>query len=264
MDEKDKSQSVQNQPSDASRQRRRDRIFASLITVAVAALIVLFLVFGTIVYRKELLSMPPESQLATLQEDELFVEPEILEDLGEPDAVEHDEPAPAYKGEPEPAPVEQTKQVVPGKNPKPAPPEERKIDQTKKPSEVKSTEPKVSKEEKQKVTSAMSKFSTRNGQKQGHSGSSGSGGSGAGISGVASGRSFLGCPKPQVTLRHKVIVTVNVTIDGNGRVTSARAKGGADASIRRACEAAAMQARWSEKKDAPATKGTITFSITPR
>ena len=247
-----------------SRHFDKDKLTAALVTAVVAALVLLFLIFGGLVYDKALLDMPPRDQLATLQEDELFIEPEILkEDLGEPDAVEQDEPAPTIQGEPKPDVVENTRRVEPGKNDKPAPPVEKPVTQ-KTESPVKATEPKATDEEKQEVTSKIAKgFSGRNGAVDG-SGSDGAGGTGVGIAGVASGRTFKGCPKPKVSLRHKVTVTVVVEINAEGRVVSAHAKGGADASIRKACEQAAMGARWSEKKDAPSTKGTITFSITPK
>ena len=153
---------------------------------------------------------------------------------------------------------------MPGKNKKPAPPVEKNV-ASKRESAVKSTEPTLSEEEKKRVTSKVAKgFRSRNGVTDGANAANGAGGSGTGIRGIASGRSFKGCPKPDVALRHKVTVTVNVVIDSEGRVISARAKGGADASIRRACEQAARGARWSAKAGAPDTKGTITFSITPR
>ena len=95
-------------------------------------------------------------------------------------------------------------------------------------------------------------------------GGPGAGGTGVGISGSARGRTFLGCPKPDVALRHKAVVKVNVVIDASGKVVSASASGSADASIRRKCEQAARGARWTEKKGVSETRGTITFTITPR
>lgn len=85
-----------------------------------------------------------------------------------------------------------------------------------------------------------------------------------GITGNASGRTFKGCPKPDVTLRNKTTVTVSVVIDADGNVTSAKASGGSSAAIRRACEQAARGAKWSAKKGAGETRGSITFTITPR
>ncbi|MDE6423412.1 MAG: hypothetical protein K2K95_08340, partial [Muribaculaceae bacterium] len=64
--------------------------------------------------------------------------------------------------------------------------------------------------------------------------------------------------------RHKTIVTVNVVIDAAGKVIAASSTGSDDANIRRKCEAAAKQARWSAKKGASTTRGSITFTITPK
>lgn len=66
-----------------------------------------------------------------------------------------------------------------------------------------------------------------------------------------------------MTLRNKTTVTVSVVIDSDGNVISAKASGGASASIRRACEQAAKGAKWSPKKGAGETRGSISFTITP-
>ena len=63
------------------------------------------------------------------------------------------------------------------------------------------------------------------------------------------------------------MVEVRVTIDAAGKVVSATARsksGKASAAILRACEQAAKGARWSEDKDTPSAKGTLTFTITPK
>lgn len=242
---------------------QKDRTIAAAITFAAVLLILLFLFIGGFTYDRSGLASQSVPEIEPL-EDEMFLEPEILKDLGEENAVNRDEPAPAFKGEPEPAETDNTKLVVPGDNPKPAPPEEKKIT-SKKESPVKATEPSATKEEKQKITSSVAKgFSGKNGAVEGKSGTSGAGGIGLGIQGNANGRTFKGCPKPDVELRHKTTVKVAVVIDAEGRVTSAKASGGASASIRRACEQAARGARWSAKKGAGETRGTITFTITPR
>lgn len=248
--------------SDKDKNSRRDSAIAAAVTFAAALIILLFLYFGGMTFDREELAQSSVPEI--MPDEELFIEPEILRDLGEENAVTQDAPAPAFKGEPEPAEEENTKLVVPGKNPKPAPPVEKPVTQVKE-SPVKATTPSVSEEERKRVTSKVAnKFPGANGQKEGTSGNVGAGGTGLGISGSASGRTFKGCPKPDVALRNKVTVTVKVVINAEGRVVSAKAGGRADASIRHACERAAMGARWSEKKDAPETRGTITFTITPR
>lgn len=251
-----------------NRHKNTDTIIAAAVTFVAALLLLLFLYFGGMRFDRELLAQnsTPEIQLEQL-DDEEFIEPEIVEDLGESNATAEDAPAPAAKGEPEQAEVENTKQVIPDKNPKPAPPVEKPITR-KKESPVKATTPQVSDEDKKKVTSKMAnKFPGRNGSNSGSTGSAGSGGTGVGISGSVSGRTFKGCPKPSVELQNKVVVEVKVTIDASGHVTRATARsrsGKASASILRACEQAARGARWSEDKDTPSATGSITFTITPR
>lgn len=240
---------------------RKADIIAAAVTMLVTLIILLFLFTGSLNFDRAMLasSSIPEIQ----EEEELFIEPELT-DLGEPDAIEHDTPAPAFKGEPEPAETDNTKLVVPGENPKPAPPVE-KLVTTKKESPVKATEPTVSKEEKSKVTSSVANsFSGRNGATEGSNGSSGAGGTGSGVSGNANGRTFLGCSLPDVALRNKTVVKVNVVINAEGRVTSATASGSGDPSIRRKCEAAARTAKWSSKKGVAETRGSITFTIYPK
>lgn len=237
-------------------------MIAAAVTFVIAFLILLILFCCGLSFDKKLLA---QSSIPEIQEDEeIFLEPELLTDLGEPDAVNHDSPAPAMKGEPEPAETDNTKLVVKGDNPKPAPPVE-KLVTTPKESPVTATNPSITEEEKKKVTSSVAKgFSGRNGATEGKTGTSGAGGTGTGVSGNANGRTFLGCPKPDVTLQHPVKVTVTVVIDASGTVTSASASGSADASIRRKCEQAARQAKWTEKKGAGETRGTITFNIYPK
>lgn len=243
--------------------QQKDRSVAAAITFAVTLLILISLFFGGISFDRNQLAMQSTPELLP-DDEEIFLEPEILKDLGEENAVHNDAPAKAFQGEPEPAETDNSKLVVKGENPKPAPPVE-KLVSTKKDNPVKSTEPTISKEERQKVTSSVVKgFSGRNGASEGSSGADGAGGTGMGITGNASGRTFKGCPKPDVTLRNKTTVTVTVIINAEGNVISAKASGGASSSIRRACEQAALGAKWSAKKGAGETRGSITFTITPR
>ena len=240
---------------------RKDKMTAAGATLLVALALLLFLLFNSLTWNRAALtqaSIPDEQE-----EEEIFLEPELL-NLGEEDAVTHDEPAPNPQGEPEPAETDNDRLVIPGENPKPAPLKE-KLVSTPKESDVKATEPKATDKEREKITSTMAKgFSSQSGKPDGKDGSAGSGGEGLGIVGSARGRVFKGCPAPDVTLRHKLTVTVNVTVNEQGTVTAASAQGGATAEIRRACEKAAMRAQWSPKKGAGETRGTITFTITPR
>lgn len=242
---------------------KKDSLIAAAVTFAAALIILLFLFFGGMRFDRALLAESSVPEIQDDEEEELFIEPELM-DLGEPDATNHDSPAPMQQGEPEPDVTDRTKLVVPGTNPKPAPPVEDVIKTTKE-SNVQATTPPITEEERQKVTSSVAKgFSGRNGTPEGKTGSAGAGGDGVGINGNANGRTFLGCPKPDVTLRHKTVVKVTVVIDADGNVTKASASGGADASIRKKCEQAARSARWSAKKGVAETHGSITFTITPR
>lgn len=246
------------------RQENKDRLTALWLTLAVVAVIVLFLAFGKMGYDPGLLTennseavmMPPD-------DEEMFVEPELL-DLGEEHATANDAPAAAMRGEPEPAPVDNSRQVVPGDNPKPAPAVEKPVTQDRE-NDVKATTPTVTDKEREKVTSSVAKgFAGRNGTVDGNDKGNASGGEGVGIQGSVRGRTFKGCPSPKVSLRHKTVVKVEVVVNEEGHVVSASATGAADATIRRACEQAARQATWSARKGAGDTHGSITFTITPR
>lgn len=246
--------------------KKSDSVIAAAVTFAVALIILLFLFFGGMTFDRAMLATTSTPEIMP-DDEELFIVPEIVEDLGEPDATAVDEPAPAFKGQPEQAETENTKLVVPGKNTKPAPPVEKPITQTKE-SPVKATNPPKTNEDKKTVTSKMAnKFPGSNGATTGKSGTSGAGGTGIGIVGSVSGRTFKGCPKPSVELQNKVVVKVLVTIDSAGHVTKATARsvsGKASPAILGACERAARSARWSEDKDTPSATGSITFTITPR
>lgn len=239
----------------------KDRAIAAFLTFLVALAILLTLFFGGISWDRQALA---EASTPEIMDEEVFIEPELVE-LGEENAVNNDKPAPAMKGEPDPAPEDKAEIIEPGPKPEPAPPKP-KLNTQKKESKMKVEEPSQTDKERQKATSSVAnKFSHKNGAVEGtDKGTSGAGGTGVGVSGNAHGRSFISCPKPDVALRHKTIVTVNVVIDAEGKVVEATAKGSADASIRRKCEAAARQARWSAKKGATSTRGSITFTITPR
>ena len=246
--------------------KNKDRIIAAALTFGVVLILLLILFFGSVSWERQEIAKASTPEL--MEPEELFIEPELVE-LGEEKAVNHDKPAPAIKGEPDPAPEDHTEIKEPAPKPKPKPkpepPKPTMITQ-KKESKMKVEEPKQTDKERQKATSSVAnKFSKKNGAVEGtDKGSAGSGGTGIGISGNAHGRTFISCPKPDVALRHKTVVKVNVVVDAEGNVTEASATGSADVSIRRKCEAAARAAKWSPKKGATSTRGSITFTITPR
>ncbi len=242
--------------------QNKDSAIAAAITFIVALLILLGLFFGGLYFDREELAKASTPEIQN-EEEELFIEPELVE-LGEENSQMKDSPSPSTLGEPQQAEEEQTEKVTVGENPKPAPPVD-KLVKSNKPQEVKAVEPtKSDKEEKEVKSKLAGKFTTKNGSPEGIATGSGSGGSGIGVAGNARGRTFISCPKPDVTLRHKTVVTVRIVIDAEGKVVSASASGSADATIRRKCEQAARQARWTAKAGAAETHGTLTFTITPQ
>lgn len=250
-----------------SQQKKKDSIIAAAITFGIALGILLWLFFGGMTFDRATLANVSTAEIQTPEEEELFLEPELLEDLGEPDAEQREEPAPAFRGEPEQAEQENTKLVVPGKSENKTPPVEKQVTQTK-PSAVTSTEPPKNEEEKKKVTAKMAnKFSGQNGAENGATGKTGAGQAGVGAIGHISGRTYLGCTPPRVELQNKVVVEVRVTINSAGKVTAATARsksGNASGAILEACRKAAMTAKWNEDKSTPSASGTLTFTITPK
>lgn len=243
---------------------RMDALIAALVTFLAIALILVWLLVATLHYDERLAAASENPQL---EEDEVFLDPELLleqnKSIGEPDAGVQDTPAPEIKGEPAPAPEEQTHTVVSDENPAPSP--EQKLITSTEESPVQTVAPDKKKEEEKVATSMAGKFSSKPGSVQGKFDSTGgSDGSGSGVTGKMSGRQFLGCPLPDVSLAHKTTVTVSITVDAEGKVLTATASGAATREIRKKCEQAAMQARWSAKKGATSTRGSITFTIIPK
>lgn len=239
----------------------KEKGLAALLTFLLALALLLFLFFAGLSYDREQLALDSTPEI--MDDEPVYIEPELM-NLGEPDAVTNDMPAPAVEGErnfaPEENPVTETNSEIKSEVPKPAPITGQK------PSEMKVAPPTSTDKEKKEASSAVAAgFSQSSGSREGdNSGNAGAGGSGTGIKGEAVGRTFISCPTPDVSLRHKTIVKVNVVIDAEGNVTEAHASGSAVASIRQKCEAAAKRAKWSAKKGAGSTRGSITFTIIPR
>lgn len=242
------------------RRENKDRMIAACGTALLTGLLLLVLFTGSIGWDRAVLSAVsiPEEQ----SDEELFIDPELI-DLGELENEKTDAPAPSENGEPEKAETDNREPIERGENPKPAPAVEKKVTQTHE-SPVKATEPSQSEKERKKVTSKVANsFSGKNGNPEGRPGGKGSGDTQTGVAGNARGRTFLGCPKPVVELSRKVVVTVDITVDEDGRVVSASARGSGNTEIRRKCEQSARRARWSKKPGSGQTPGTITFTITP-
>ncbi|MDE5839745.1 MAG: hypothetical protein K2H49_02380 [Muribaculaceae bacterium] len=243
---------------------RRDSIIAAVVTFVAAGLLLLWLLLATLRYDERMASVAENPRL---EEDEIFLDPELLLDqrqsIGEPDAIAQDEPAPEIKGEPAPAPDEQPHTVLSGVNSVPSP--AHTLAASAEESAVQTVAPDWKKEEEKVAASMAGKFNMKPGSVQGKFDSpGGSDGVASGVTGKMSGRQFLGCPLPDVTLSHKTTVTVSITVDADGKVMTATASGAATREIRKKCEQAAMQARWSAKKGATSTRGSITITIIPK
>ncbi|MDE6290797.1 MAG: hypothetical protein K2M16_04630 [Muribaculaceae bacterium] len=245
-------------------QERRDALIAAFLTFLAVGLILVWLLVATLRYDERLAA---HSENPQLEEEEIFLDPELLleqnKSIGEPDAVANDAPAAEVKGTPVPALVEQTHTVVSGENTVPSP-EQTLVTSTQE--SAVQTAPSDKKKEEEKVAASMAgKFNSKPGSVAGKFDSTGgSDGAASGVTGKMSGRQFLGCPLPDVALEHKTTVTVSITVDAEGKVMTATASGAATREIRRKCEQAAMQARWSAKKGATSTRGSITFTIIPK
>lgn len=243
---------------------RRHALIAALVTFLTVALLLVWLLFATLRYDERLAKNTENPQL---EEEEIFLDPELLlethQEVGEPDAVANDAPAAEIKGEPAPAPVEQPHTVLSGENTAPSP--EPTLITSPEESAVETAAPDHKKEEEKVASSMAGKFNTKPGSVAGKFDSTGgSDGVASGVTGKMSGRQFLGCPLPDVSLAHKTTVTVSITVDAEGKVMTATASGAATREIRKKCEQAAMQARWSAKKGAASTRGSITFTIIPK
>lgn len=260
----------QNAPSQTTVSARkpqecRDSVIAGLVTLLTVGLILVWLLVATLRYDER---MAATTQNPELEEDEIFLDPELLleqnKSIGEPDAsVTNDAPAPEIKGEPAPAPVEQPHTVHSGENTVPSP--DQTLITSSQESPVQTASPDKKKEEEKAASSIAGKFESKPGSVAGKFDSPvGSDGVASGVTGKMSGRQFLGCPLPDVSLAHKTTVTVSITVDAEGKVMTATASGAATREIRRKCEEAALKARWSAKKGATSTRGSITFTIIPK
>lgn len=240
-------------------QRQKDSALAAAVTFAALLLLLLFLFLGRLRWDRGALAA--ESIPETGQE-EVFLEPELLEQPGQEAEVQ--EAAAPQQGEPDPAPVENHQVAERQPEPVAEPAPTRQVTQ-KDPSPVKEAKTRQEEEPRKATSPAAGKFNKQNGSTEGRVDSQGvAGASSVLTAGSLNGRTFLGCPPFEVTLSNRTVVKVMVTVDAEGNVTSAQATGGASADIRSRCEAAARKARWSPKKGAAQTRGSITFTITPR
>ena len=162
---------------------RKDTYIAALVTFFAVGLILVWLLVATLHYDERLAATSENPQL---EEDEVFLDPELLlennRSVGEPDASNHDTPAPEVKGEPVPAPVEQPHTVLSGDNTVPSP--EQSLIASDAESAVPTVRPDKKKEEEKVAASMAGKFSSKPGSVQGKFDStSGSEGVGSGVTG---------------------------------------------------------------------------------
>lgn len=245
---------------------KKDSIIAAALTMALALALLLTLWFGSLSFDRSALAAQSVPEIAP--EEEAFLEPELLPENGDEEEEAFDEEAPQAQGMPEPSETENPQKIVKDENPKPAPPVE-KLVTTKKESPVQATTPPKREQEAQKATSAVAgKFNPRNGMAEGKFDSASTATAGVAVSGKMSGRAFLGCPKPDVELRARVVVRVELTVNAEGTVTEVRGAtgqaGSPSAAIIAKCKAAAKGARWAPGAGAAPAPGSITFTITPK
>lgn len=247
---------------------KKAQIIAAAVTMGAALIILVLLFVLTVGSDRALLA---ENSIPEIQDnEEIFLDPELLviDNPGDKDAPDIDEAAPQTPGEPDPA--EQEEQPVkktPNKEEPKEPPVSNKPKEvsTTKESDKKTSTPKLSEEEEQRIASMQGKLKTdNNGSRTGkESAASGSGGDGISLSGNVNGRKMLSCPTWKVRLTQKTVVKVSITVDAEGNVTSASAVSGGTAALRKECEKMARGSKWTKKAGASPTAGTISFTITP-
>ena len=239
---------------------------AAAVTFAIALIVLLLLFTLSLKFDREALAT---ESIPEIQDEEIYLEPEILQ-LGEPgdlNAEENDASAPQTPGEPDPGEIEQPERVVKNAEPNPDPVSNKpKLVASSEPSEVKTSAPKVKSEDEKRIESISGKLKTdNNGSRTGsESAVSGSGGVGVSKSGNVHGRRMLSCPTTIVTLNQTTTITVAIVVNAEGRVVSARATSGGTEKLRSACVSWAKGSKWTAAPGAPDASGTITFTITPK
>ncbi len=240
--------------------QRKDSILAATLTMGVACVLLLILFFGGLKYNEAPLAESSTPELMPIDDEEMFIVPEMIQDAGEPEAKADAEPSPAAQGKetassaPTPKPEAQTALATE----KPSRSQLKKEKEKTETQTREKTDDETVNRERQKAGENVRKGFSK------PSSTAGSGGSGVGIAGSAPGRRFLGCDKPDIALREKTVVTVSMTVEADGHVSAVGSVRGGTPEMQTKCKAAAWSARWSAKKGAAATPATITFTITPR
>lgn len=236
---------------------RRDSLIAAGGTIVAASLLFCFLYFGSVRFdlREAALASTPEIGL----EEELFLSPE----LAEPGVDERDaEPGetPMMQGDAEPG--ERSEPEVKRGSERPSPQRE-KLNTGKREEDVKSAEPAARESETRKAQGRVANAFPDSGHGWGRDNSSGSGGNSVGVSGNANGWKLIEAPHPKVAVSSRVVIEVDITVNAEGRVISAKASKGGNAGQRRACEEAAMRASWQPLNNSrrSTARGRITYTI---
>lgn len=248
--------------------QRRASLIAALVTFGSALVILVLLFVLNIGGSRQVLAevSTPEVQ----DDEEIFLEPEFLTQdvLGEQEAEEIDEAAPQTPGEPDRADEDQPVRVVPNEKEPQQPPVSNKpelVSSKEDKSDLKTSTPKLSKEEEQRIAAVSGKLKTdNNGSRTGkESGESGAGGEGISTVGSLKGRKMISCNTWKVRLTQKTVVKVSITVNAEGNVTKATAVSGGTPNLRTQCEKMAMTSKWDKKAGAAPASGTITFTISP-
>lgn len=249
------------------------KLIAAVGTLIAALLLLMFMILVKLQLPQKPESEPPSPlEMAAFEPDEpqeQFIEPLLLENSGEEQAVNQTEPAPAPEGTPDRAPQPNNKKVVNGQNPNPNPSDE-KLVSSKQPSPKKTTEASQKNEPDSRIAANMKgQFSPHNGVQGGSTqpaASYGAGGTGTGVSGsLKGGRKLISYQLPTVSLRQKIVIKVEVYVNAEGRVTEANVlSGSSDPVLREKCRQASLKAVWSPQADAPRTRGIITWTLVPK
>lgn len=254
---------------DGTNRDKKASVIAAAITFGVALVVLVLLFVLTVGDDRRILS---ETSIPEMQDDEeIFLEPDLLLDEppgdedGELDIPEETQQPP---GEPDPAPQEQTERIVKNEEPPKEEPvtNKPKLVSTEKPSEVKTSTPKLSAEDEKRLASMQGKLKTdNNGDPTAKAESTGTVVATGKLSGKgAHGRSMLSFPRQTVKVSQKVVVTVQITVGENGNVKSAAAISGGNSEQRAQCVQMARQSRWTPMPGSGDETGTITFTINPK
>lgn len=210
-----------------------------------------------------------------LEDQELFIEPELIDD-GTPETPDNDlaqADAVTPPGEPQQAPEPNDRLVVNGPNPKQNQ-EAEPLVAANKPNDIKTTKPSPKDKPDQKIQSEeKAQVSFHNGRRDGKAPTASSGNGNASSSSSAhgeaqGGRSLLNNPPVgSFTISSRITVTVTIQVKADGSVVKGSASVTGLSSkyndLRHKLIAAAEKTKWTPKAGAPTVRGTIYWTLTP-